>query len=47
MIRRDFVLCDDTRDELIETFSNFRFFARMKHMLDIKTLGYNFRFGAT
>lgn len=45
MINRDFVISDNVQNELMGIFSNFRYFARFKFMLDIQLLGLNFRFG--
>ncbi|PHR21366.1 MAG: hypothetical protein COA38_18860 [Fluviicola sp.] len=45
MICRDFVISDNVQNEVMGTFSNFRYFAKIKYMLDIQFLGLNFRFG--
>lgn len=44
-ICRDFVLSDNAKNEVMGTFRNFRYIAKLKFMLDIDFLGLNFRFG--
>lgn len=44
-ICRDFIISDNVQNEVMGTFSNFRYFAKIKYMLDIQFLGLNVRFG--